>query len=297
MTDTLETVESEVTPRPKPVRRAPPARAKPAPRKVIAGVAETITVTTDALASMLKDAVAAAVAPIQAKVDRIERGNTMQFIESEPTPLPRGRVADLEELPTEWLRDLRRQTHTVDTASVVRREKNYNYPLRYFMTTGGDVVQLQGDPQNVTFYTDKLGFRLFSEAEEKHYLAVERPKVLKVQQAKANLINSIRRAVALDLTLENRLDPTWNTDLDQKTVPELQDQFDEIAGTPMSDGRPRRMFKRLQRLQDRDDLRAQAESDRMLAGVEMNGSNRDFERFHPEVRELEVTRANAHMFA
>ena len=286
MTDT-EVVEPVVaaTPKPKPA----PKRRSPAPRAKVATSSQD-----DVVATLL------------ARIERLERGNA-QFIESEPTPVPQARVADDEEL-TPWQRSLRGETRVKDPASMIRTEPGYNVPLRHYMRPDGDIVQLQGDAKNLAYYTDVIGFRVLSDAEERHYLKVERPRIVKLQQLHASLINGIRAAVARDLTLHVGLPPTWEADLDRMTIPEKQAFHDEIANTPTADGRPRRMFKRLERLQSADDARADAEAKAMLAGVETsrNTSLEDLQRKLSAdgsqavtivPREIEVTHKNAHMFA
>jgi hypothetical protein len=104
---------------------------------------------------------------------------------------------------------------TPAAASQPRRGQNYNYPLRQFLKPDGTVVQLQGDPQNRAYYSDK-GFKMLSEApgrdgglsEVRQYVEVEYPKLLKEQREKQALITAIRRAGERyrDLHLEDTFD-------------------------------------------------------------------------------------------
>lgn len=236
-----------------------------------------------------------ALAEMQARLDALETGR-MRTVESEPyNTIPAQRVVDDEEL-TEWQREIRRGTQTKDPASMVRKEPNYNIPTRWYMKGDGTIVSLQGDAKNLAYYTDVKGFHVLSDAEARHYLKTERPRIVKVQRAKASVINNIRRAVRLDPVLESGLDPSWETDLDKMTISELRAQYDEIAGSPTSDGRPRRTFKRPERLQDEDDRKAMAEAERLLKGVEVNAMS--MERFNSMLgRDIEVTPRNADQFA
>src|SRR5215831_16195399 len=104
---------------------------------------------------------------------------------------------------------------TAPVATQPKKGQNYNYPLRWFLKPDGSVVQLQGDPQNRAYYTDK-GYHELREqpgrggerSEVEQYLQVEYPKILEVQREKAALINAIRRAGERyrDLQLEDTFD-------------------------------------------------------------------------------------------
>jgi hypothetical protein len=261
---------------------------------------DTITLTPADLEAMMQKvvakAVAEAVAPFRAQVP--------QFIESEPPPQATARIADDSEL-TEWQLSLRRETRVKDPASMLRTEPSYNVPHRYYMRPDGDIVSLQADGVNLAYYTDKIGFRVLSPDEERYYLKVERPRIVKFQQRKASLINVGRATVARDVTLQAGLPSTWETDMDKMTIPELEAFNDELANTPTADGKPRRMFKRLERLQSADDRRADAEAERMLQGIETRETRENLERklsaeganARTFRHEYEVTQANAHMFS
>jgi hypothetical protein len=278
MTDTLEPAAP-----PRPVRRPPP-RKPAAPETDVA-----------ALVRQNQD--------LLERLERLERGQ-VHSVEAEPPPRPQARVADDSEL-TEWQRSLRRETHVKDPASMIRKEPAFNVPKRHYMRPDGDIVELQADSVNLALYTDTCGFRVLSAEEERYYLKVERPRIVKLQQQHASLINGIRAAVARDVTLQVGLPSTWEADLDKMTIPEKQALFDEIANTPTADGKPRRMFKRLERLQSADDARADAEAKQMLAGVETNQRRmEDLDRLtgyerpkEPRTREVEITANNAHMFS
>ena len=150
---------------------------------------------------------------------------------------------------------------TSEAPSQPRRGQNYNYPLRWFAKPDGSVVQLQGDPQNRAYYTDK-GFRELRESpgrdgglsEVEQYVAVEYPTILKEQRAKAELINAIRKAGEKyrDLSLEDTFD--------DYSVEEIRDylrQIKEETGKNIQVIRPKRQ-----------QVREAAEDARMLRGVE-----------------------------
>jgi hypothetical protein len=94
-----------------------------------------------------------------------------------------------------------------------KRGQNYNYPLRWYATPNGDIVQLQSDPQNRALYSD-LGFHLLASvaargeemSEVDEWERIERPKVIAEQRKRAKLINAIRKADAKDPTLGTLID-------------------------------------------------------------------------------------------
>jgi hypothetical protein len=201
---------------------------------------------------------------LQQQVGADPIGPVARFIETQADPTATGRVADEEEL-TDFQRELRSDTRPTPQ-DYKRHERNYNYPKRWFAKPDGMIVQLQGDPQNRTYYIDK-GFRELSPEEVERYLKRERLTILKVQQKKASIINNLRRVIALDPTLRAGLDPKFDDDTDKMTIPELEMAWREL--THDENGKKRFTLQRPQRLQDADDLAAQRESDRMLEGVEM----------------------------
>jgi hypothetical protein len=149
---------------------------------------------------------------------------------------------------------------TAPAASQPRRGQNYNYPLRHYLKPDGNVVLLQGDPQNRAYYQDK-GYRLLTDApsrggtsEVHQYVDIEYPKLLKEQREKAAIINAIRRAGERyrDLNLEDTFD--------DYTVDELR----EYLGTIKTEtGKDIRVILP-KRAQAREDARDAA----LLRGVE-----------------------------
>ena len=65
-----------------------------------------------------------------------------------------------------------------------RRGQNYNYPLAWYRRPDGDIVQLQSDPNNRTFYED-LGFVMLRPPEVHEWLDVVRPNVVAEQKKRA----------------------------------------------------------------------------------------------------------------
>lgn len=244
----------------------PPRRARP---QTVAGAsngAEGAPRAEPSLGDVLNavNAMGGDMADVKQRLAQVEAGG-MKTIDQVLDPKVIAREADPEEL-TPFVQNIRQQTKPTPE-DFKRKEKNYNYAPRLYCKPDGSIVSLQGDPGNRAFYKDK-GFVELDAEQTRRWYKTERPVVVKQQQAKAALINSIRRAVDLDPVLENGLDANWETDLDHMTVAELRAQRDEIAGTPMANGLPRKMFARLPRLQDADDRKAQVENDRLLAGVE-----------------------------
>ena len=158
---------------------------------------------------------------LMARLEVLERNNTMQFIESEPLPKPVSRIADPEEL-TDFQKELRAATRPMPK-DFKRDDKSFNWPRKWFARPDGDIVELQGDPQNQAFYQD-IGFHLLDAEQTRRWLSVERPKVRRVQQARAHLINNLRRVVNLDPALKAGLDPQAELDWDHMSVKELEGQ-------------------------------------------------------------------------
>lgn len=147
------------------------------------------------------------------------------------------------------------------TASQPKRGQNYNYAYRWYLKPDGNVVQLQGDPQNRAYYQDK-GYHLLGQtpgrqggaSEEQQYLHVEYPKLLKEQREKAALINAIRRAGERyrDLSLEDTFD--------DYSVEEIREYLKEIK---TETGKDIRVIQ-----PKRAQAREEAADARLLAGVE-----------------------------
>ena len=73
----------------------------------------------------------------------------------------------------------------------VRNDPGFNYPMAWYARPDGEIVQLQGDPNNRAMYTD-LGFHLLSREEAEQWETVERARVVAHQKEKASIITAIR---------------------------------------------------------------------------------------------------------
>ena len=159
----------------------------------------------------------------------------------------------------EFIDKLLEQTAPVATQPV--KGQNYNYPLKWFLKPDGTVVQLQGDPQNRAYYSDK-GYHELREqpgrdgslSEVEQYKTVEYPKLLEQQREKAALINAIRRAGERyrDLMLEDTFD-----DYSVEEIREYLRQIKEETGKDIRVIKPKRQV-----------AREAAEDAKLLAGVE-----------------------------
>jgi hypothetical protein len=147
------------------------------------------------------------------------------------------------------------------TAFNAVRGQNYNYPLRTYVRPDGQVVKLQGDPQNRAYYQDQ-GFTMLSDvpgrngmmSEVDQYWKVEYPKILKEQREKAALINAIRRAG------ERYRDLALQDTFDEYTVEEIRDYLRQIKEETGKDIRvivPKRQA-----------VREAAEDAKLLSGLE-----------------------------
>ncbi len=84
---------------------------------------------------------------------------------------------------------------------LVKRGKPYNYPLLWYMKSDGEIVQLQGDPQNRAYYEDK-GYTVLRPDEVEQFLTVERPQILIEQRRRAQIITTLRRLQEKNPTVE-----------------------------------------------------------------------------------------------
>jgi hypothetical protein len=141
-----------------------------------------------------------------------------------------------------------------------KRGQDYNFPQRLFLKPDGEVVWLQGDPNNEAYYRKK-GFYLLSEqpmrgqskSEVRQFLEDEYPAILERQIEKASIINAIRRAVSNDRNL-NVSEDDW----ENYTVEEMRDVLEQIKEET---GRNIRVIK--PRIKSKE-----SEVDRMLSGLE-----------------------------
>lgn len=104
------------------------------------------------------------------------------------------------------------------------RGPGYNYRQLWYAKPSGDVVRLQGDPQNRAYYEDK-GYAVLRPDEEREWLETVRPRVVAAQRRKASLVTAIRRVLAKNPTVEI-LD-----DLDACTDAELESILSDVSGT------------------------------------------------------------------
>jgi hypothetical protein len=99
----------------------------------------------------------------------------------------------------------------------------YNHPPLWYARPDGDVVRLQGDPQNRAYYEDK-GFAVLRPDEVAEWETVVRARVIAEQRRTANFITQIRRIVARNPMVEV-LD-----DLNAASVAELEGILAELGG-------------------------------------------------------------------
>src|SRR5262252_2078898 len=128
-------------------------------------------------------------AAMQARIDALERQQVGHFVESRPEPAPVPRLVPDEAL-TPFQREVQARTHTVPR-DYVRNDPGYNYAVAWYARPDGDIVQLQGDPNNRAMYVD-LGFHLLTPDEVERWENGERAKVVARQKEKASLVRAIR---------------------------------------------------------------------------------------------------------
>jgi hypothetical protein len=77
-----------------------------------------------------------------------------------------------------------------------KRGLNYNFPLAWYRRADGDIVQLQSDPNNRTYYEDK-GFVMLRPPEVREWLSQVRPEVIAGQKKRAQLVTAVRKIQAV----------------------------------------------------------------------------------------------------
>jgi hypothetical protein len=145
--------------------------------------------------------------------------------------------------------------------------------------------------------TRTRGYRLLSPDETKHYLEVEKPRLLKETRQKAHLINTIHKMFEREPSLIGwRNDPTYEESLHLMPIARLEDEWDDLRSRSINPGQKLPPMPRFR--SDTD-----AESKRMLAGVETNASTsmEELEAKLGRARRsgwvIEVTPSNARSFA
>lgn len=107
-------------------------------------------------------------------------------------------------------------------AQTARRAKLYNHPRIWFMKPDGDVVRLQGDPQNRAYYEDK-GYTVLRADEVREWEQVARPAILAEQRERAGIITTLREMERADPTLK------FMADFDVMPTDELRTFLDEVG--------------------------------------------------------------------
>lgn len=98
----------------------------------------------------------------------------------------------------------------------------YNHPLRWYMRPDGDVVKLQGDPINFSYYSNK-GYAPLRDEEVAQWETEARPLVIADQRVRAGLITAIRRVASKFPLLEIQ------ADLEYMSEAELRDMADRLG--------------------------------------------------------------------
>lgn len=110
-----------------------------------------------------------------------------------------------------------------------KRGPAYNHPLLWYAKPDGDVVKLQGDPQNRAYYEDK-GYTVLRPDEVQEWEKIVRPKIVAAQRARAARIETIRRVGAKNPALQIVADLDVMTD---EELDELLAQLGQATGMPV----------------------------------------------------------------
>ena len=225
-----------------------------------------------------------------ARIAALESGDgQMRYIPATPEPRPDQRVVDPSSL-SPFLQKILERTHEVpEDFESSKREPSYNYPLRLYLKPDGTVVSLQGDPNNRALYTDK-GFYCLLDDEAKHYREVEYPKILAETRRKAHLIGTIRKMFQREPSLVGfRDDNDYDASLNVMSVPQLEDEFDDLRKRSINPG---------QKLPPMPRFRSDTEKpDKAMVGVDTGRETLEsLQEKRSRSRDIEVTPLNANQF-
>ena len=307
MTDDNDQVRTPPPPRrrrPAATKRVPPPSRK---AKGAAGAAGAAVAggsngndQEPSLAALIAEAVTAAVAPLQAQVDRLQtRGMPMVEPHAEPKP----EIAVTADM-SDFTRSLVERTHEAPKDGIVPREPLYNVPERTYLKPPPSnrpndpptYVRLQGDGRSRSYYEAK-GFVCLSEQEAEHHRTVEQPRLVQEQRAKATLINALRLLVKREATLSGYVeDAEWDDSLASMTIAHLEEEWHTLCRqTP----NPERRLPRAERVREERD----AEGARLLNGVETTPPRSVVDALEQQTaqarkrnRDIEVTAQNWNTF-
>ena len=183
------------------------------------------------MATLISNAVSAAIAPLQAQVDRLEKGGSkMPYIESEPEAKADLRAVDPAAMDPFTRRLWEERTHDVPQNYGGDREPQYNIPLARYLKPDGTYAMLQGDAKNRLYYGQK-GFHCLNDDENAEYEQKWAALILKEQREKAHLITAIRRLIDTDATLVgHRGDADADNELNGMSVPQLHQAWKSLVG-------------------------------------------------------------------
>lgn len=288
---------------PPPRRRKPSAtkRTPPPPRKakgagaVVANVAggSSGNAAEPSLAALISEAVGAAVAPLQAQVDRLQSGQ-VRYIESEPESVADQRAVNPESMDPFTRKLWEERTHDVPSNYGGDREPPYNIPLARYLKPDGTYVWLQGDAKNRRYYGEK-GYYCLSDAENAEVDKLQ-PQIVSHQREQAHLITAIRRLIDTDSALVgHRGDADADNELNLLSIAQLHQTWRDLCSET---SQPERKLPAMKRFRSEG-------RDKMLDGVETippRARVGDFESEQAQAkgrrveRLVEVTPANARQY-
>ena len=253
---------------PQPKRTPPPPRRKASPKRTpplrrgnngngTTVVQEPQAGAEPSLGALISAAVSAAMAPVHARLDGLERGST-RFIEMEPEPTPDARAVNPDALDPFTRKLWEERTHDTPQDYGGDREAAYNIPLRWYLKNDGTYVQLQGDAKNRAYYQDK-GFHPLSADEVAEYEKLQ-PSIVAHQREKAHLITAIRRLIDTDAALVgHRGDGDADAELDLSSTDQLRQTWRSLCAET---SQPERALPAMKR------WRSEGRSDKNMTGVE-----------------------------
>lgn len=165
-----------------------------------------------------------------------------------------------------------------------KRGQNYNYALRWYARTDGEIVQLQSDPQARAYYSDK-GFHILADqpgrgeamSEVEEWERIERPKLIKEQIQRAKYINAIRKTDERNPTLLLDIDDIdhWSLEQLEAEVKDIRERGGKIRLTePPIPKQPEPMLQGVEKADSLEDLQRKLGADGAQTRTIQGGKSR-----------------------
>lgn len=126
----------------------------------------------------------------------------------------------------------RLQERTTERVVQAKRGPAYNVPLAWYCKPDGEIVKLQADSTNRTYYEDK-GYALLRAPEAREWEQEVRPQRLKLQKRRASLINTIRKLGNKTDTLRAMVEDTVTDETETEELEQILAEIGKVTNTPV----------------------------------------------------------------